>query len=517
MIRYAFVARWARTPARALPRWTVGATYLSVALLALGLSGMVVIQLRWAVVFLRWPIEIMYGEAVIQDHAARLLRGEALYQPLGQPSFTVAAYTPLFYGLVALGQAVAGPGLLFARAVSLVATIVAALLLGYLAARQGRGLAAGVLAGLLFVGLGFPTPFPWFALGKEDTLGVALGIACVAVLASGQTKRRIMAAALLAALAVLTKQSLIAAGLAGFIAFGAVHGWRAALRFAVLSAGPVLAVALAFELSTHAFLTNVVFANVQPFRADILLINLATLKAYQAGPLVVAGFAAVRRLTTRRSFEDTLLPVYWLGTLLSVVGLASPGSAQNYWLELAASSSLLAAAEIVTWLRDTDMRRRVIGAALAVLPCVNIIVAGRLALIWLPALAHYNEPNRASVEFQAVVERVRGTSGVIVAEPLDALTMASKPALVEPWQSDALYRSGTWDITPLVDRVCAGDIQLAVLAHPLDESVVAYQDYGIWPAPLLHALRQKLELEQKLAGRYIYVPRANATCSAPSG
>jgi hypothetical protein len=116
-----------------------------------------------------------------------------------------------------------------------------------------------------------------------------------------------------------------------------------------------------------------------------------------------------------------------------------------------------------------------------------------------------------------VVERVRGISGVIVAEPLDALTMASKPTLVEPWQSDALYRSGTWDITPFVDRVCAGDIQLAVLAHPLDETVVAYQDYGIWPAPLLDALRQKLVLEQQLAGRYIYVPRAGSSCAAPSG
>jgi hypothetical protein len=163
------------------------------------------------------------------------------------------------------------------------------------------------------------------------------------------------------------------------------------------------------------------------------------------------------------------------------------------------------------------MRSRVVGAALAILPCVNIVVAGRLALIWLPALAQYNDPSSMSVAFQAVVERVRGSSGAVVAEPLDALTMASKPTLVEPWASDALYRSGTWDIGPLVERVCAGDIQLAVLAHPIDETVVAYQDYGIWPPPLLDALRQKLVLENQLAGRFIYVPRVDATCAAASG
>ena len=39
--------------------------------------------------------EVRYGEATIYAHAARLLHGEALYQPLGQPSFSVATYTVL--------------------------------------------------------------------------------------------------------------------------------------------------------------------------------------------------------------------------------------------------------------------------------------------------------------------------------------------------------------------------------------------------------------------------------------
>jgi hypothetical protein len=516
MMRYGSAARWARTPVTAFPAWSMRASYLSVALLSLGLIALVAIQLRWAVAFIRWPVEILYGEALIQDHAARLVRGEALYQPLGQPSYTVAAYTPLFYLLVATGQAVVGPGLVLARALSLLATTVTAILIGHIAANHGRGLAAGTLGALLFVGLGFPTPFPWFALGKEDSFGVALAVASVAVLAGGQTNRRLIASALLAALAVLTKQTLIAAGLAGFVALWLVNR-QAALRFAAFSAGPVIAVALAFELTTHAFLTNVLFANAQPFRIDILLTNLATLKAYQVGPLAVACFAALRRLVMRRTFEDTLLPVYWLATLLSLVGLASPGSAQNYWLELAASSAALTAMEIFTWLRGRHVLSRALGAVLAVLPCINIVVAGRLALIWLPALSQYNEPLSVGVEFQSVLERIRGTSGAIVAEPLDALAMTGRPALVEPWQSDALYRSGTWDIKPLVDRVCAGDIQLAVLAHPLDDTVVAYQDYGIWPAPLLEALRQKLVFEQRLAGRYVYVPLAGATCAVPAG
>jgi hypothetical protein len=111
-----------------------------------------------------------------------------------------------------------------------------------------------------------------------------------------------------------------------------------------------------------------------------------------------------------------------------------------------------------------------------------------------------------------VVDMVRGTHGPVVAEPLDTLALASKPALVEPWAVTALYESGTWDIQPLVERVCAGDFQLAVLAHPLDQEVVAYHNYAIWPRPLLNALRRTMVLDDVRAGRYIYVRRATASC-----
>src|SRR5438128_12333481 len=56
------------------------------------------------------PVEAMYGEAIIYDQAARLLRGEALYQPLDRPPFTVTAYTPLYYTVVAGLRLLAGPG-----------------------------------------------------------------------------------------------------------------------------------------------------------------------------------------------------------------------------------------------------------------------------------------------------------------------------------------------------------------------------------------------------------------------
>jgi hypothetical protein len=369
-----------------------------------------------------------------------------------------------------------------------------------------------VLAALLFVAFGFPTPFPWFALAKEDVLGVALAIGSVSVLVTGTTTRHVVVAGLFAAAALLTKQTLIAATLAGLLAL-ALHDRRLALIFAAAALVPVLGVVAFFELTSHAFLQNAVFANAQPFRMDILLINLAGLKAYQAGVLAVAAVGTLRRLVTRRSFEDTLLPVYFVATALPLVGLASPGSAQNYWIELAAASAVMAASEIWWWLRGPDLRSRLVGGALALVPLVNVVVAGRLALIWLPALDQYAQPAATAAEFGRLVERVRATPGAVIAEPLDVLTMAGKPVIVEPWAADALYQSGTWNIQPLVDRVCRGDVQLAVLAHSLDDSVVAYQDYGIWPRPLIRAMHDRMVLDDARAGRYAYVLRPATSCN----
>src|ERR1700716_4659336 len=86
-----------------------------------------------AVAAIQRPVEAMYGESIIYDQAARLVRGEPLYQPLDQSPFTVAAYTPLYYAVVAglrmLGLAGFSPG----RVASFAAGLGAAILGGALA------------------------------------------------------------------------------------------------------------------------------------------------------------------------------------------------------------------------------------------------------------------------------------------------------------------------------------------------------------------------------------------------
>src|SRR4051794_25158805 len=96
-------------------------TAVLVALLALSL-----INLAMAIVVVLRPDEVRFGEGVVYGQPARLVHGEALYQPIDAAPYGVAGYTPLYYAVAALPRLIAGTGFLPGRAVSLAAEVLAA-------------------------------------------------------------------------------------------------------------------------------------------------------------------------------------------------------------------------------------------------------------------------------------------------------------------------------------------------------------------------------------------------------
>ena len=78
--------------------------------LGVPLGLIVLAHLLLNVLLFATPSEVNYGESIVYNQAARLVRGEPLYQPLGQAPYTVTAYMPLYYWLAATLQATVGPG-----------------------------------------------------------------------------------------------------------------------------------------------------------------------------------------------------------------------------------------------------------------------------------------------------------------------------------------------------------------------------------------------------------------------
>jgi hypothetical protein len=461
------------------------------------------------VVAVQSPVEAMYGESILYDQAARLIHGEALYQALDRPPFTVAAYTPLYYALVAPLQRLDAPPFLPGRVLSMGAGLVATILAGWVAVRRTGDWRAGPFAGLLFVAFGFPGDFPWFALYKEDLLGVALSLGALAVLETGSDRRRALSAGALAGLAFLTKQTLFAVSVAGFV-WLCFRNRQSAVVFAaaagIVGIGPCVLLAL----SDPAFLDNTIRANVNPTGIAILRANLDTLVRFQGAIVVLALLPLLSGALPWRRWLDDPLVLFWLfSALLLPVGLSKVGSNTNYWIDWAAVSAVLCTSSV--WMLVIGNGGLPVARVLAAVGLVAVLVSPA----WLPppvlnlqtVLDRAQQPDeRQALEFAQVLERVRREPRGVYSEPLDIVVLAGREILLEPFIFSILNLEGQWDARPAIRQVCSGQIGLLVLDHPLEGPDWQTQDYLHWPSAVLQALRATMRLERQQARLFLYVP-----------
>ncbi len=497
----------ASSPAGTAVRSPTG--FLALTVIGSLLAVFALAQVTWALGLIGQPDEVMYHEAVVYDQAARLVRGEPLYQSFDRPPYAVTAYTPVYYVLAGALQAAVGPGFAAGRTLSFAASLIATGLLAYLAARCAGDWRPGALAALLFLGLGIPGVFlvPWSGMYKEDLLGVALSVGAVAALAGGTSHRRIALAAALAALAFLTKQTFVAAGLASFAWLWLIDR-RRALLFGLLGCSIVFIAGALLEVTSGAFLRNAVFANVNPFSVRALTDNLAMLELFQGAALFLAGSYVLRRASDLWKHADTLVVLYWLASFLPLVGLAKIGSNRNYWIELAGATAVLAALSAWSWAtaRLSTGYRWLTRGGLVLLALELVLLLPLLGAAVALGLHPLSAPPTDRAALDALIEEVRATPGEVLADPLDVVVLAGRPIYFEPYIFSILYGEGRWDVTPLVERICSGGVGLLVLGYPLDGKQPAYHGYPQWPAPAVAALRETMVLQRQQAGRWVYVP-----------
>jgi predicted small integral membrane protein len=407
--------------------------------------------------------EATFGESILYDHAARIVRGEPLYQPLDRPPYSVAPYTPLYYGFAAALQALFGPGFPPGRLLSLLAGLAAAALIGRLTARRAGSRWAGAFAACLFLTLGFPGRIPFFALYKEDMLGVALSLAAISTLSEARSARRLALAAALAALAILTKQTMASAAVAGTV-WLFQEDRRRAVRFAGICLGIVLATAIALEILTGAFFQNALSANAVPFRWDAFGPNLETLVRFQAIPIVLSVLYVVDRARSGRRPRTDLLVLYFAVCVLTVIGMGRPGSAHNYWMELAGATSMLAT--LAVWER-LDLRatlgkqiRSAIPLLLLGANVAYIFVPMRSAVV--PVLSFLKTAPQKEPDFDRLIERVRSEPRKFLPiRPTSSCSRAARTCssstsprsvtagdsgIRRPWSSGSA--AGTWGCSP---------------------------------------------------------------------
>jgi hypothetical protein len=302
----------------------------------------------------------------------------------------------------------------------------------------------------------------------------------------------------LAALALLTKQTYAAALLAGTVWLWTVDRKKAALYAAIGITLP-LGVVMVEQFASHAFLTNTVGANANPLNLQQVVALLTLFAQTLLLPTLIAAAFVICNPS------NSLLALYWLASALSLLGVAKFGASYNYWIEFAASTAVVAT--IGLW-----ANRSLVARGLAVVFVVSLVVLVPTSLT--TALAGVGGDGAltglqpaTNAEFQRLIEQVRSAPGVVLAEPLDIVVLAGREITLEPVIFSILERNGQWDAEPLAHQICNGEVSLLVLGFPI-AAVAGYAPYGEpwWPPTIMQALQTCMTPAGERAGRYLYVP-----------
>lgn len=387
---------------------------------------------------LRVPTDVNFGEGVVQYEAWRIARGEPIYKPIQQSPYFIGTYPPLYQLIACIGGATS---LLWPRLLTLASALWCSACLFLIVRKITKDSKPAAIAGALWI----ISPFVsnWSVLARVDMFGRALESTAVLItffyVASG--KRRILAlgsAVLFSALALLTKQNLIAGGLTctAYLwlnrrrdAYIFIAGWIGATAFAYL----------VVNLVSHGwFWRNVFVDSYRKMVFQYLAVYLKWFVLAQAAWLVCAAFALANRATRASS---AILACALAAAIPSIILAANDGVDRNYFFDFVWALCGLTAIAISPLLRNRF--QPVLASALLL---ANLIYIGLHLLAPFPTDAQM----RASTQILSTLKAIK--KPVLAEFPGFALAVGSTPEYL-PYMYRKLEDRGLFDPAPLVEKI----------------------------------------------------------------
>jgi hypothetical protein len=449
------------------------------------------------------PYQLDYGEAEVLHSAIRMVCGESIYPAMGGYPYVNTPYPPLYIALCAAALRLTGPGLLLGRLISMVSGAAVLCFAAAIVWRETRSRSAAALAPALLLSVGFFDY--WIMLMRVDALALALSMLGLLL----ALRRRHVAAALVFAAAICTRQSALAAPAAVILTLALERRWRDALRFAIVLALPVVIAFAAIMLATRGWFYAHAFTVLARHAWDWSNLPMQMGRVARYWPALAALGLAISVWTLVRGAARTM-GLYFLISAAVSISVAKIGASFNYFLEpFAAACVLIGVACGVTqraWFQSA--RARLAGVALALLLAAQLFAMafGFVALMHKHILQPFSPPDE-----QIVFQRILGTKGDILCEDYSLLDLAGRPVLLEPFEFTRMVRAGLVDPTPVL-----ADIQrrrFALIVMRLDPETFPYagpnEDVGIsgWYGPLVNEIRANYRLREEHLLYYLLVPR----------
>lgn len=426
--------------------------------------------LDYSLAAIRFPYGIDYGEGIIWQQAS-LMFGPHAYGDILQPPFIVFHYPPLYHLLVRAASELGVDILAAGRGLSVVSSIVAGTLVGWLSA-QGNGSTRGsrVLAGAI-AGLSVFTFEPivlWSSLMRVDLSALALSLAGVAcIVASFRRPMLVYPGVVLFVLAAFTKQTAVAAPMAALLVAlvrAPRHG-----AFAILAGALLGCATLAYlqAATGNGFLRHVVAYNLNRF--DLGVAALAILR-WLSQYAVYAGLAAIILLRRYRALRPEwrnaaelvrlirrddraawfmVMAAYLLLSTATLVTAGKSGAASNYFLEWMAVICIW----LGVWVAESHhasswVNGRILAAILVPLAVFAQGMTQPFLVSRLKAGLIGPDQQRGGA---AMLEWARRIPGPILSDDMVLLMRAGKQVMLEPAIFAELAATGRWPEGLLLD------------------------------------------------------------------
>ncbi len=187
-----------------------------------------------------WQYQVDYDEGLNLSSALNLSQGRNIYANKIPERFIAAHYPTLYFGLNALGIKIWGIQFGFGRALSFVASLAIAGLVGYavwLWARRSAvqrldAVGAGLVVALLWFNL--PPVYIWSTFYKQDMVAIAIALLAIVLVYRWQDSKWLYLTAPLMALAFFAKQNELLASAVG-CGYILLRDWRRGWKLALLT------------------------------------------------------------------------------------------------------------------------------------------------------------------------------------------------------------------------------------------------------------------------------------------
>ena len=141
-------------------------------LLALGIYA--IFFLYHALVLIRFPFTLDYGEPYLVNQAKIYAEGNFPYLPVDSPPYTVSNYPPFYPAIIAVFVNLFGPAFSYGRAISLVSCLTISFLLGAMVFCASGKRTPAVIAALAL--LSFYHVYEWGAYCRVDPLALMIAL-----------------------------------------------------------------------------------------------------------------------------------------------------------------------------------------------------------------------------------------------------------------------------------------------------------------------------------------------------